>query len=96
MLFSKYANPQFLLDQYISCGRFLDFVTEFIEIENERREYEYWLHRVFDLSFNEFKEKIETAQEKVDEFELETTISKSKGILTSFIPVQKGASDGTI
>ena len=88
LLFSKYASPFILLDQMISCGRFFEFIVEFINMENERKEYEFWLHKVPDKSFNDFKKSIEPKQE-VDEFELEATISESKNILTNFIPVDK-------
>ena len=85
MLFSKYANPNFLLDEMISSGRFLEFVFEFIDLENERKEYEFWLHRVFDKSFEEFKQAIEPKKE-VPEEDLEATIENSKEILSSFVP----------
>jgi len=85
LLFSKYASPFILLDEMISCGRFFDFVLEFIDFENERQEYEFWLHRVFDKSFDEFKKAIEPKKEVPVE-NLETTIKDSKDILSSFVP----------
>jgi hypothetical protein len=96
LLFSKYASPFLLLDQYLACGQFFDFIVEFIQIENERKEYEYWLHKVWDKSFDEFKNVVERQEEDVDEFELETTISESRKVLSSFIPEDKGVNDGTI
>lgn len=94
LLFSKYASPFILLDQMISSGRFFEFVLQFIDLENERIEYDFWLHRVFDKSFEDFKKAIEPKQELPAE-NLETTISESKNILANFIPA-KGVNDGTI
>lgn len=85
LLFSKYASPFLLLDQMISCGRFYEFVLEFINLENERQEYEFWLHKVWDKSFNEFKESIEPKKE-VSAESLETTVNNSKSILSNFVP----------
>lgn len=85
LLFSKYASPFLLLDQMISCGRFLEFVVEFIDLENERIQYEFWLHRVWDKSFNEFKEEIKP-KNVIPAENLETTINNSKNILINFVP----------
>ena len=96
MLFSKYANPYFLLDRMISSGRFFEFVMEFIDLENERKEYEYWLHKVWDKSFEEFKRAIEP-KEEINENDIETTITDAKTILSSFVPASgEGVNDGTI
>lgn len=37
LLFSKYASPLDLINTYIDNGRFGEFVTKFLELENERR-----------------------------------------------------------
>ena len=78
----------------ISCGRLSEFVLEFIDLENERIEYEYWLHKVWDKSFAEFKKSVEPKQEIPAE-NLETTVKESKDILLNFIPA-KGVNDGAI
>lgn len=36
LLFSRYASPLDLINTYISSGRFGEFVTNFLELENER------------------------------------------------------------
>ena len=80
----------------ISSGRFLEFVIEFIDLENERKEYEYWLHKVWDKSFEEFRKAIEPKKE-ISENDIETTITDSKAILTSFVPASiEGVNNGTI
>lgn len=37
LLFSRYASPLDLISTYINSGRFGEFVTNFLELENERR-----------------------------------------------------------
>jgi hypothetical protein len=76
-----------LLDQYISYGGFAEFVMEFVEMHNEREKYELWLHKVWDKTYPQFLEMLndEPQKEMTDE-ELETTISNSKKLLSSFVP----------
>ena len=59
---------------------------EFIDEINDRDAYEVWLHKVFDQSFDEFKQKLKEHNRVVTDEELETTISDSKNILSNFVP----------
>lgn len=87
LLFSRYASPQILIDQLISNGDFFDWVIEFINGENDRQAWEVWLHKIFDKSFEEFRNSIRQNQAgQMDDEQLETTISNSKSILDGFIP----------
>lgn len=87
LLFSKYASPQILIDQLISNGDFFEWVIEFINAENDRQTWEVWLHRIFDKSFDEFRNSVRRNQpDQMDDEQLETTISNSKSILNGFIP----------
>ena len=88
LLFKRYASPFSLLEMFISTGRFSDFVNEFIEIQNEESEWEFYIHRVFDKSFDEFKSSISSRRNNMiptDE-PLETTLQNSKSLLNNFIP----------
>ena len=67
----------------IASGRLYEFVTEFINLENDRLLWELYLHKVFDKSFEEFKSSFPVTQPKED---IETTVKDSKSILESFIP----------
>ena len=71
----------------IASGRFYEFVTEFINLENDRILWELYLHKVFDKSFEEFKSSFAVTQPKED---IETTVKDSKSILESFIPTGTG------
>lgn len=86
LLFSKYASPFSLIDELISNGDFFDWTLEFIDAENDRKITEVWLHKIFDKSFEEFKNSILTEENTVTNEQLETTIVESQSILNNFIP----------
>lgn len=82
-----------LLNQLLQAGQFSGGIDELIAIRNEELEektaWEFYLHRVFDQSFEEFREQARLPQEsqnlqQYDNRYVETTIQKSKGILKKF------------
>lgn len=89
-LFSKYACPFDFMDGMIQTGRFSEFVKEFIELDNSKREeeqtWQVYLHKVFDKSYNEFRESLKSTGETMSESEIGTTVKDSKNILANFIP----------
>lgn len=94
LVFSKYTSPFLLLDGFIGTGRFSEFVKEFIEIENERTTWEFYLHKIDDKTYAEFKAEIEPIPE-VEPEDIEATVFESMKILNGFIPEQ-GVKNGTI
>ena len=84
LLFKRYASPFLLLDGMIETGRFLEFVLEFIDTTNEEKTYEFWLYKVFDKTYAEFKDIV--MPKPVEKIDLETTVQESKDILNSFVP----------
>lgn len=85
LLFEKMANPFVLIDELLLNGDFFDWVLEFIDEENDRQFWEVWLHKVFDKSFEDFKNSIMQTNQ-IDDEQLETTVMDSKSILNGFIP----------
>ncbi|RGD80343.1 hypothetical protein [Thomasclavelia ramosa] len=88
LLFKRYANPFLLFDNLIATGRFLEFILEFIDIRNEEKIYDYWLRKVFNKGFEEFKKQVMENNEiaDVDNQNVETTINESMNILNNFNP----------
>lgn len=88
MLFAKYANPMILLDGMIRARRFKDFCLEFIQIRNQETEektlWEYYLHRVYDQSFNEFKDSLKVEEQSATQETIKTTIADSRQMLNEF------------
>lgn len=81
-----------ILDKMIRAGRFTEFVREVLKIRNEemldKARWEFWLHRIFDMSFDQYVAKLdgtETGEVLPDEV-LEATVKDSMGIINSFCP----------
>lgn len=81
-----------LLNQMLLVDRFSEFIDELLTIYNdelnEKLDWEYYLHRVFDCSFEEFVD----SQNKNDsagnteptDGNIETTVKESKQLLEGF------------
>ena len=92
LLHTRYASPFPFVDMYISSGRFDEFTNSLIKTVNEEREakaeWEFFLHKVFDQSFDDFKEEIRITNENknMSEHDMETIIKQSMNILNNFNP----------
>lgn len=81
-------------------GRMCEFVNEFVKTHNQEEEdqviWEFWLHRVWDKSLEEFKESLKANQAAApQQSEMEEIIKKSFDMLEGF-SLLGGAEDGTI
>ena len=85
LLFHRYASPFLLLDQITPAGDLSEFVSTLWEIEEEEKEWQYFLAKVSDKSFSDFKESMKP-QQGMSKQEIETTISESMSMINSFIP----------
>lgn len=96
LLFQRYASPFLFLNGMLQTGRFCEFVESFtstvVEEKNEKTQWEYFLHKVWDGSFSEFKEgiKVDQNNKAMSANEIETTVQNSLSILKNFNPDQKG------
>ena len=96
LLFKRYASPFSFIDGMIQAGQFSDFVTNFIETTNKEKEedvnWQFFLHKVFEGSYSDFKKKLreDKADRNMSEASLEATIKHSMGILGNFKPEQNG------
>ena len=80
LVFHRYANPFLLLNGMIQTGSLSGFIDVFMKQQTEEQEWEYYLHKVFDKSFNEFKNNVDTEAKNSlarREFNVETTIQES-------------------
>jgi hypothetical protein len=96
LLFKRYASPFLFMDGMIQTGRFFEFVIDFTKTINremeEKYDWEYFLHKVFDMTYQEFKEeiKINTQNQQMSERDIETAIGHSMNILKNFNPEEGG------
>jgi hypothetical protein len=95
LLFKRYASPFSFIDGMIQTGRFSEFVDSLTETVNKEKEsqhnWEYFLHKVWEGSFDDFNAEIETNKrnQKMSKRTIETTVNESMKILKNFKP-EKG------
>lgn len=91
LLFKRYANPFLLLDIYLDQGRLLSFVKEFLEINNEVIQWEFYLAKVFDLSWEDYQKELKRRAKIKRDNELsgdaaDSIIHDSENLLNGFSP----------
>ena len=96
LLFTRYADPIPFVDGMIQTGRFHEFVVNFLKTVNKEKEdqldWEFFLHKVWEGSFRDFKEDIDTNKrnQAMSDQAMETTIKESMRILKNFNPNKGG------
>jgi hypothetical protein len=96
VLSKRYAHPCFFLNGVIQTGRLDEFVDEFGEIvakeEEERRNWEFFLHKVFEGSYSDFVAEIEDNKrhQNMSARTIETTVQHTNAILRGFNPERRG------
>lgn len=89
LLFKRYASPFLLLDNYILSEMFYEFIINFMDLQNEELIWDVWIHKIFDKTFDDFKESLLSEainNVKPTKKQLETTVKTSQQILDSFVP----------
>lgn len=79
-----------IMDKMIRARRFTEFVQEVMRIHNkemiEQARWEFWLHKVIDMSFSEYLSQVEGTEEVLSEDVMEETVKESMGIIDGFCP----------
>ena len=90
MVFKRYSSPFSLFDELIESNQFNDFIVTLNTKYIEDLEYELWLHKVYDKSFEEFKKDISISRDAqagyMNEEDVKATVKKSNEILSNFTP----------
>lgn len=95
LLSKRYASPFSLLDNLIQAEQFNEWVTYFlnkqVQEDDDKKMWEFFLHKVFNKSFNEWKTEATTGQSGgavgvMDEAKKEKIIESSEAILNGFNP----------
>lgn len=96
LLHQRYASPFSFMSQAIKAGRFTDFVFNFMDTINKEKDeealWEYYLSRVYGVSFKEFKEGLNEDQKnrEMSERTKEALIKDAQNILKNFNPEMQG------
>lgn len=88
LLFKRYASPFLLLDEMILNGTLFEFVLHMMKQSYEESEWEYFLHKVYDKSFKDFKESltIDNKTMEMSKSDIETTVKDSMNMVMNFVP----------
>lgn len=77
LLYQRYSNPLELLQQMLQTGQLCSFIDELGSIiweeKAHKERWEFWLHRVYDMDFNEYVQVCERTVKHEPE-----TISKDR------------------
>lgn len=78
-----------LLQNMLEVGQFEKFIDGFVRIRNEEKNeqsaWEFYLHRIFDMTFDDFLEELKPVP-KVTKSDLETTIKDNFEMMENFHP----------
>lgn len=92
LVFKRYSSPFLLLDSLIENSKFLEFIVELLNDYQEEQLYEFWLHKVHDKSYEEFKKGVESEKEKneapeeLNDERVTEIIQESYAIINNFKP----------
>ena len=97
LLYQRYASPFSFIQNALDVGRLSKFVDDFIinisKEENERKLWEFYLHRQIEVSFNEFKETVEQQEQtrrqeertrQMSNKQIETTLQNTINMVNEF------------
>lgn len=96
LLFKRYASPYSFIQGMIDTGRFEKFVTNFVLTVNKEKsdktDWEFFLHKVFDKSYNEWQEEVRTVNknQQISAVDVETTIKHTNDIINQFNSQNEG------
>jgi hypothetical protein len=92
LLYQRYASPFSFVDGMIQTCRFSEFVDSFLDTvwkeKEDKLDWEYFLHKVWEGSYQDFKEEIKANKQNqsMDKRTIETTVQDSLDILKNFSP----------
>ena len=84
-LSQRYACPFLILDEFIRLDQLHDFLEEVMKTIAEERNWEFYLHKVYDKSYKEFIDGLEkpTVNEMSCE-DMKSIVQESASILDGF------------
>ena len=90
LLANRYANPFLILDNVIRLGQLHDFSIQILKIITEEkvqeRRWEIYLHKVWNMTFEDYVNSCESKPEnhEMTEDEIKNVIEQSTNILEGF------------
>lgn len=84
-LYKRYSDPMQLLQQMIDTGQFAEMIDGMQDAVNEETMWEFYLHKVQDISFDTFKARLMQPVE-TSKNDLEATVKHSFEMMENFHP----------
>lgn len=79
-----------LLEQMVEAGRLAEFIDEVGAIMYEEKlhdmRWDFWLHKVFDMSFDDYVQSVKSAAQPETSGNLEATIKGNFEMMENFHP----------
>ena len=92
LLAQRYASPYLLLDDFIRLRQLREFITDTLtriadEMVHDKR-WDFWLHRVYEMTFEDYVRKCEEPQppKQINYAHIGSIINDSKKMLDGFAP----------
>lgn len=92
LLAKRYASPFLVLDEFIRLQQLHEFSMELLQSIGEEKiqeaRWEFYLHRVWDMSFEEYVAKCEkpASGNDMSDNEINDVVNASKTILEGYMP----------
>lgn len=94
LLSQRYASPFLVMDEFIRLQQLHDFVYEVLKTIADEKAYkarwQYYLHRVYDMSFEEYERRCkmpkQSSTEYMTENEISNVVNASRELLKGFVP----------
>ena len=93
LLSKRYASPFLIMDEFIRLQQFHDFVYEILKTIAEEKvhnaRWEFYLHRVWDMSFEEYVRRCEQPEQGgqyMTNEEIGNVVNDSRDMLKGFVP----------
>lgn len=93
LLSQRYANPYMIIDDFIRLKQFHEFtiniLTTIAEEKTHKARWEYYLHKVWNMSFDDYVSECESKQEQNVEMtyqDIGNIVNDSKRMLEGFKP----------
>ena len=80
------------MDGCIATARFSDFIDMVSQQQMEDNRWEFFLHKVWDKSYDEFRSEMQVSQDlqRMSDDAMEATVERSMQILGNFVPNADG------
>lgn len=93
LLAQRYASPFLILDEFVRLRQLHEFIVETLtRIADEKvheKRWEFWLHRVIDMTFEDYVRLCEQppeVEQQMNYAKIGSIINDSKTLLNGFVP----------